>query len=241
MDIYNILTSKIPASIEEFDPRKKKLITFLNPHSYTLAFKNTELFKGFDVIAPDGILVVFILNLVKAATFKIKRFSCDMTSIVPYIFNIAIESKLSVYLLGSDADSVGQSTKVFKNNFPALNITGFRSGYFNSDAERIATIHSLVAKQPDMILIGMGAILQEAMAVDLREAGYTGAIYTCGGFLHQTKKEINFYPQFINKINLRFFYRIYKENGFLKRSIKTYPTFCFLIFCKVLRLEKKRQ
>jgi UDP-N-acetyl-D-mannosaminuronic acid transferase (WecB/TagA/CpsF family) len=85
---------------------------------------------------------------------------------------------------------------------------------------------------PDIIFIGMGTILQETMAIDLREAGYTGAIYTCGGFLHQTKKEINFYPEFIDKLNLRFFYRLVKEEGFFKRSIRTYPEFCFLIIRK---------
>jgi exopolysaccharide biosynthesis WecB/TagA/CpsF family protein len=234
MDIYNIFTSRIPRSIEDFDPRKKRLITFLNPHSYTLAVKKAELFEGFDFIAPDGILTVMALNLLKAAPFKVKRFSCDMTSVVPYVFNIAIENKLNVFFLGTDASGIKESVDVFRNSFPDLNIAGFRNGYFSSLQERDEAIASIVKLNPDMIFVGMGTILQESMVLDLRKAGYPGAVYTCGGFLHQTKREINFYPEFVDKLNLRFFYRIFKEEGVLKRSIKTYPMFCYLIAKRLL-------
>lgn len=240
MDIYNIFTSKLPKSIENFDPREKKLITFLNPHSYTLAFKNAELFEGFDLIASDGILVVFVLNLLKAAAFKIKRFSCDMTSIVPYVFNIAIQNNLKPYFLGTSAENISKTMSVFRKSFPGLNIAGYRDGYFKDDNERTQLIQNIVRLNPDMVFVGMGTIMQEAMALDLREAGYTGAVYTCGGFLHQTKTEINFYPAFIDKINLRFFYRLYKESGFFKRSIKTYPMFCYLIMCHLFNITDKK-
>jgi|GEM_PF-407763 len=241
MDIYNIFTSKIPRSIENFDPRAKKLITFLNPHSYTLAFKNAELFEDFDIIASDGILVVKVLNWLKATDFKIKRYSCDMTSVVPYVFDIAIKNNLSVYFFGADADSVGKTVNVFKENFRDLKIAGYRDGYFKDANERSEVINQIVTLNPDMIFVGMGTILQEGMALDLRKAGYKGAVYTCGGFLHQTKTEINFYPKFIDKVNLRFFYRMFKENGFFKRSVKTYPMFMMLIMRHVLHIEDKSQ
>lgn len=239
MDIYKIFTSKIPRTIEDFDPRNKKLITFLNPHSYTLAFKRAELFEDFDFIAPDGILIVHVLNLFKAVTFKIKRFSCDMTSVVPYVFNIAIADNLSVFFLGTDESGIEGSVNVFRNNFPALNIAGFRKGYFSSKVDRDEAIDHIVKLNPDMIFVGMGTILQESMVLDLRKAGYDGAVYTCGGFLHQSKLEINFYPQFIDKLNLRFFYRMFREKGFLKRSIKTYPMFCYLILTQLFNVEKQ--
>lgn len=239
MDIYNIFTSKIPRSIEDFDPRKRKLITFLNPHSYTLAVKEADSFEAFDFIAPDGILVVTVLNWLKAASFKIKRFSCDMTSVVPYVFKIAIENKLSAFFLGTDASGIKESVSVFRTNFPELKISGFRNGYFSSGEERNEAIQSIVELGPDMIFIGMGAVLQEAMALDLRKAGYAGAVYTCGGFLHQTKREINFYPEFIDKLNLRFFYRVFKEEGILKRSIKTYPKFVYLMFRRLFTSNAK--
>src|ERR1700754_3383928 len=165
-DIYTIFTSRIPAKIEDFDPRNKKLITFLNPHSYTLAFKNPELFAVFDFIAPDGILLVIVLNLLKAAAFKIKRISCDMTSVVPYVFNIALQNNLSVFFLGADAASISETVTVFKSSYPKLNIAGYQNGYFSGKDQRQELIDSLVSSSPDMIFIGMGTILQEKMAVE---------------------------------------------------------------------------
>jgi N-acetylglucosaminyldiphosphoundecaprenol N-acetyl-beta-D-mannosaminyltransferase len=239
LNIYHVFCSKLPQSIESFDPRQKKLITFLNPHSYTIAVKKVHLFERFDVIAPDGILVVLILNLLKAAPFHIKRFSCDMTSVVPYIFRIAIENDLKIFFLGTHPLYIKQTIDVFRANYPLLKISGYKNGYFESEWERQAVIESIVILNPPIVLIGMGAIIQETMATDLRDAGYTGAIYTCGGFLHQTKEDINFYPRIINYLNLRFFYRAYRENGFLIRSLKTYPKFCFLIITHLIKTLSK--
>ena len=44
-----------------------------------------------------------------------------------------------------------------------------------------------------------------------------GIGFTCGGFLHQTAQRMNYYPDWINKYNLRAFYRLYKEKGLFKR------------------------
>ncbi|WP_184549748.1 WecB/TagA/CpsF family glycosyltransferase [Mucilaginibacter sp. FT3.2] len=232
MDLYKIFSSKIPVALSDFDPRNRKLITFLNPNSYVLASERGDLFENFDWIAPDGILLVFTLNLLRATKYKIRRFSCDMTSIVPYVFNVAIENKLSVFFLGADADSLNQSVNVFKNNFKELNIIGYRNGYFTDITERQSIINNIVYLNPAIVFVGMGVILQETMALDLKKSGFRGAIYTCGGFLHQTKREINFYPTFIDKLNLRFFYRVFKEDGFFKRSIRTYPMFCYLMILR---------
>jgi len=158
-----------------------------------------------------------------------------MTSIVPYIFRIAVENDLKIFFLGTHPVSIKQAMSVFRENYPKLKISGYKNGYFGSDWERQEVINSIVALNPPIVLIGMGAIVQETMAIDLRNAGYMGAVYTCGGFLHQTNTDIHFYPKIIDKLNLRFFYRAYKENGFLIRSLKTYPKFCFLIFGELLK------
>ena len=160
-----------------------------------------------------------------------------MTSVVPYVFKIAIENKLSTFFLGTDASGIKESVSVFRKNFPKLRISGFRNGYFSSERDRDEAIANIVRLQPDIVFVGMGTILQEAMVIDLRKAGYDGAVYTCGGFLHQTKREINFYPKFVDKLNLRFFYRVFKEEGVLKRSINTYPKFCYLMIRRLFRSD----
>lgn len=44
-----------------------------------------------------------------------------------------------------------------------------------------------------------------------------GIAFTCGGFLHQTSHKINYYPNWVNKLNLRAFYRLTHEKGMFVR------------------------
>ena len=54
--------------------------------------------------------------------------------------------------------------------------------------------------------------MQEQFLIKVKRIGYQGIGFTCGGFIHQTSKnEIDYYPAWIDKINLRFIYRMYKE------------------------------
>mgnify|MGYP000060826451 CR=1 FL=1 len=42
--------------------------------------------------------------------------------------------------------------------------------------------------------------------------GYQGIGFTCGGFVHQTAmNRMHYYPNWVDKMNLRFVYRMYKE------------------------------
>ena len=37
----------------------------------------------------------------------------------------------------------------------------------------------------DFVILGMGAVKQEEAAIALVNSGFTGRVYTCGGFVHQ--------------------------------------------------------
>lgn len=221
--------------MEDFNPLKPKLVTFLNPYSYLMAHNNSDLFEHFNIIAPDGLLIVIFLNLLRAKPFQIKRFSFDMTSLVPYILSLAVKNNLHTYFIGSHSILIKKTIENLKIEFPELLLAGYRGGYFNDEFERQDFISYVILLNPQIVIIGMGAIVQEKMAVDLRIAGFEGSIYTCGGFLHQSTEKIHYYPTLINLLNLRFFFRIYKEKGFLIRSLKSYPKFCWLMISKKIK------
>lgn len=55
----------------------------------------------------------------------------------------------------------------------------------------------------------------------VKEAGFKGIGFTCGGFIHQTaKNEIDYYPAWVNRMNVRFIYRMYKEPHTRKRYLQ---------------------
>ncbi|MDE6028555.1 MAG: WecB/TagA/CpsF family glycosyltransferase, partial [Muribaculaceae bacterium] len=118
--------------------------------------------------------------------------------------------------------------KQIRSAYPEMKIAGFRNGYFSSKEERQEEIRHIIELNPDFTIVGMGITLQENFALDLRKAGYKGIVFTCGGFLHQTVENINYYPAWINKYNLRAFYRLYKEKGLFKRLYYVLLEFPFL-------------
>ena len=94
-----------------------------------------------------------------------------------------------------------------------MKIAGYRNGYFIDKNDRKKAIADIIGLDSDFTIIGMGSPLQEQFALDLKKSGYNGVVFTCGGFLHQTARGIKYYPEWVNKYNLRAFYRLFHEKG----------------------------
>ncbi len=208
--------------------------TFLNPFSYLQIRKNRHLAKPMTNIAIDGGLLVLLLRLFMG--WKVKRISFDMTSLAPVVFKAAEKTGKKVYLIGSQPGEIEGAVEKISAEFPGMNIVRFRDGYF-SDEEREQELILLSSLKPDIVVVGMGTPLQEQFLIDLRSAGWAGTGFTCGGFLHQTAKGIQYYPGWIDKLNLRWMYRIYDEPKLFKRYTLDYTKFLFVFFYDVIRYK----
>lgn len=189
---------------------KKKIYTFLNPVSYLTALKNKNLFQSFDGIFADGSgLVYAILGLYFT---KVTRRSFDMVGIAPLLFNYLDDMRKSIYFIGANEDEIEKAVNIFHAHYPNMNIVGFRNGFFNGEDEINAEVHKVVALQPEFLVVSMGIKKQEEMLVRMRDAGYNGIGFTCGGFIRQTSmNKIDYYPAWVDRWNLRFVYRMIKE------------------------------
>jgi exopolysaccharide biosynthesis WecB/TagA/CpsF family protein len=216
--------------------KNSKLITFLNPYSYLLARKNKKLFEMFN-IKIDGLLLVKVLNFFGFE--NIKRESFDMTSLAPTVFENVIKENQSIYFIGTKPKIIDEAIKNIKQEFPELDIIGYRDGYINSEKEKV--ILAIKELNPDVLVCGMGTPIQEQFLVDLRNSGWDGLGYTCGGFLHQTAKNVEYYPAWINKYNLRWIYRIYDEPVLFKRYFGLYPLFFWYFLIDYLFYMKDKK
>ncbi len=213
-----------------------KNVSFLNPYSYLLQRQSTDI-KGIDVFLVDGVFLVWMLRLMGVGRFE--RISFDMTSLAPIIFNGAIKDNNSIYFVGSKKNEITRAVEEIKKEFPKLNIIRFRDGYF-TDTERESEIDLLVDIKPDIVVAGLGTPLQEKFLMDLRSQGWKGTGFTCGGFLHQTAGGIQYYPDWMDKLNLRWLYRIYDEPKLFRRYSIDYTKFIFLFVFDVLKIKFKR-
>lgn len=201
--------------------------SFINPFSLgvvvqTLTEQECKKIKFY----ADGIAVVIYVRLFKNK--QITRTSFDDTSIAPEVFTHALKERLAVTLVGGTKENIQQAKNLIEIKYPGINIVVARSGYFNDQGEREEFLES--AMLSDILIVGMGAGKQERVLLDMRAKGWRGTGFTCGGYLDQFvhAKGEDYYPPWIDKLNLRWLYRMMKEpKRLLTRYLKDYP--CFLI------------
>lgn len=195
------------------------IYTFLNPVSYLYALDNKMLFEQFNGIFADGSILVAAIRLMYGK--RITRRSFDMTSLAPQLLEYAVDNGKSVYIVASQQKQVERAVNVFKEKYPRLEVAGYRSGYFSSEDEQDKEAELIVKVRPDFLIVGMGVIAQERFLLKVKRAGYQGIGFTCGGFIHQTANDkIDYYPAWVDRMNLRFLYRMYKEKHTRKRYLQ---------------------
>lgn len=216
--VKNIISTE-EQTINQLFSKQGKIYTFLNPVSYLTALDNKKLFEQFDGIFADGSILVAAIKILYQKS--ITRRSFDMTSLAPELLNYAEQNKKNIYIVASKQEQVEKALSIFKERYPNLQIAGYRNGYFTSNSEMDKEARHITETNPDFLIVGMGALMQEQFLLKVKLAGFKGIGFTCGGFIHQTSKnEIEYYPAWVNKLNLRFIYRMYKEKHTRKRYIQ---------------------
>ncbi|WP_410174290.1 MULTISPECIES: WecB/TagA/CpsF family glycosyltransferase [Pseudomonas] len=207
-----------------------KLISFVNPHSYLILRNDKKTLNSVDVWLSDGSIIPIIMRFFG---FAVTRSSFDYSSIAETIFNSCKSLNKSVAIIGSDKSSNSYFVESLERKYN-LHIIFSRDGYFN-EVEYKQCLDQLVSLDPDVIVTGMGTPSQEKFLIDLRELGWKGTGFTCGGFIHQTKlNQGAYYPPLINSLNLRFLYRMWKEPRTIQRYLLRYPVACCLIISDLI-------
>lgn len=197
------------------------IYTFVNPFSYVKLRNRNDLLFYFEGILVDGFLLKFLLALF---SIKVERVSFDMTSLAPEVFYYCVENNKKICIVGSDQESISSFMRKTLYFYPKLNVVSQRDGYFDNN-EMDEYIEELYGIDPDFVVVGMGTPLQEEFLYKLWKGGWRGVGFTCGGFIHQTAsaKTMRYYPHLLNRLNLRWIYRIYKEPNLIKRYAFQYP------------------
>ena len=207
--------------------------SFLNPYTYLMIRKLNFELDGWFI---DGIIFVWILRVFGIKTI---RTSFDMTSLAKIIFEDANIHANSIAVIGSKQNELLAFIEILRKKYPKLNIIYYRNGYFSDDKEKLDAINYLISAKVDYVLVGMGAVHQEDFLCKLKAAKYAGQAFSCGGFIHQTaRKGMHYYPKWINKLNLRWLYRIKDEPYLAKRYFIHYPVAVLLLSLDLIKMKK---
>ena len=229
INIFNIL-NKITTIKPENLMESKFHITYLNNTNY-LKIRKMNL-NHITHIGVDGILFKLLVNFFLKKE-KIERTSFDFTSNAPHFFDEIIKKKLRVYFIGGKLLEIN----AFKDLMIAQNgyfkNSGFYTGYISCKgyASWDDYLKSIDLSKYDIFILGLGAPLQEEVGSLIHSFNSKASTITCGGFMSQCVSSDNFqyYPNIINKLNLRWAYRIIFEPHVLRRFILDYPPSTFII------------
>ncbi|EOU2463886.1 WecB/TagA/CpsF family glycosyltransferase [Vibrio navarrensis] len=201
------------------------IVSFLNFASFKTLKESTETTNNVKFYC-DGMLLALLFSLLTLK--KVKRFSFDFTSVADPVFRRCTELGKSVYFIGGTEQQSVIFTDKIKELHPDLSIAGFSSGYFD---DWDAKANEILAKRPSVVLVSMGAGYQEKMANLLLAKCPTIKVFTSGGFIRQISQSSNpnYYPNLVNRLKLRAFYRMYREPHTIERYLIDYPISIFTI------------
>jgi N-acetylglucosaminyldiphosphoundecaprenol N-acetyl-beta-D-mannosaminyltransferase len=174
-----------------------------------------------DSVFVDGGLQVRLHNMFSKD--KINRASFDFSSLAGDFFRYAIKKGLKIALIGAAENEITTAVNNLRLKYPDLQIAYFRNGFFENIDEKALLCTVLKELQIDAVLLGMGTPAQEDMAVYLKDHDIHASIFTCGGFLTQTAKNIDYYTAFTKKTNLRWLQRAIEFKYVRKRLLVDYP------------------
>jgi len=203
-------------------------ITFINPQSWAMVRRRPDYLedlKRIDYVLPDGAGVSKACNFV--TRLACPRVSFDMSSLAGPFFEALCREKADVMLVGSKPGVTDQVARKLRQRYADIRITGCDDGYGPVEGK----VAHILKRNPRVVIIGMGVPYQEKALLALREAGFRGIAITCGGFFDQYLQAEAYYPAWVDRFNLRFAYRIYKEPARLwRRYLIDYQVFIWRVF-----------
>lgn len=220
-----------------FDLREGEIHTFLNPYSYLLLRQNPELLEQFDVVHFDGIALCKIYELFRVRS--VPRRSFDMTSVARDVLKAASIEGKRVAFVGTEEGVVDKAVDTLQKAF-SFEVALVRHGFFSSEEELETFQKHLVEVNPDIVIIGMGVNRQEKFLIQMKGLGWAGTGFTCGGFLHQTALRLDFYPKAMDRLNLRWLYRVWRDPYVIRRYLLDYPRFLLCFFSDYLSWRNEK-
>lgn len=138
----------------------------------------------------------------------------------------------SFYLIGGKQEVIDATVKKLKQDFPGLNLVGYRNGYLKSDDERNALIDDVAQKKPDVVFVAMGSPKQELLMGDMQQRHK--AIYQgLGGSFDVYTGHAKRAPKWWLDHNLEFAYRFFKNPKRIKRQAPILKLAIKLLFRKI--------
>ena len=149
------------------------------------------------------------------------------------LVKLSERKKYSIYLLGAKRDVVEKTAEVLNTKYKKLNIVGIHDGYFKENNWPEIS-DELKQKKPDFVFVGITSPMKEYLIEYLQNDGNNSVFMGVGGSFDVISGNIPRAPKWMQKANLEWLFRVYKEP---KRLFKRY----FIGNWKIIKLVIKEK
>ena len=122
------------------------------------------------------------------------------------------------YLVGGKQEIIDETVAKLRQEYPGINIVGYRNGYLKTDEERAALIDDIAARKPDVVFVAMGSPKQELLMEEIQRR-HQAIFQGLGGSFDVYTGHVNRAPEWWVNHNLEFAYRLIKEPRRIKRQV----------------------
>ena len=157
-----IYAFKSPSEVIEYVSERKGILVAVNARKINQATDETRKIINSNIGYADGLGAVTVLHK-KGHPECPKIAGCDLW--LKIVDRFADSKKF--YLVGATEDIISETVSKLQNQYPKINIVGYRNGYLKSDDERITLIDDIVEKKPDIVFVAMGSPIQELLMEDM--------------------------------------------------------------------------
>ncbi|GEM_PF-1621604 len=207
----------------------------LNPIKVCRARKEPELagfIRNADMVYPDAYGIAWAMTRFTGKKFK-PIAGCDL---MYDIFRLADKHRLRIFLLGAKESVITEAQALIRNHYPSLIVAGARNGYFRDNDEIQATTERILQANPDIVLVGMGAVIQEGWIERLmRAAGNRNRVIPLlmgvGGSFDALTGHVPRPPKWMLSLHLEWLYRLIKQPLRAPRMLAL-PHFAVLVLGK---------
>ena len=205
--------------------RQKGILVAINAEKILHATEQTRSIINRNIGYCDGFGAVMALKK-KGYKDVIKIPGCELWL---KIISMTYQEGKTYYLVGGKQEVIEQTVSKLEEDFPGIQIIGYRNGYLKTEDERLALIEDVAAKKPDVVFVAMGSPKQELLMEEMSKRH--PAIYQgLGGSFDVYTGNVKRAPEWWVAHNLEWAYRLIKEPVRIKRQIHLIK-FLFLVKC----------
>lgn len=227
---YEMLLSLIKNAI---DTNSKLLVTYATAHTLNRIYyqkKKQRIFKQFDIVHPDGFGAFIALKFIYGRKLINKKITGS--DFYPKLINEAKIKRWKIFFWG-DRDEI--LTKI-KYKHSSLLISGFSNGFdFNTNI----LIENINRSNADILIVGLGSILQEQWIVKLHDYLKVKVILAVGDGIKVIAGSRYRGPKVFRKMGMEWIIRLFTEPKRLwKRYLIGIPLFLYRMFKMKVSFKK---